>query len=1131
MEFDRRAQIRVRRAGTAVRGIGAGYLIAPRLVLTAGHLLDGVDPDGPPGTVTVRLPGTSERDFAATVRWRRHHDGLDAALIEADEHPDWPAGPGHRPPLRFGQLIGDRPRPVAVTGLPRPLRTPRAPGDGDGRAAEPLTGLLEPGTGALAIDPPAAVGRWSGLAGAAVLAEGGSGGDLLCGVVRQDRRADGGGTRLTVTSAHRLLDDPEFRELVTRHTGREPRPEPVEPAGLLSPASSEAHSLRSPAALLWADAEAVAFHGRDQELADLTAWCRDAPGPVRVRVLTGPGGHGKTRLARRLTEVLARQGWAVGHLRPDLTDGDLPDLDSLHTGLPLLLVVDDAETRPHLVGRLLARLSGSRHRVRLLLLARADGGWRTEAGCAAAPIVPLAPLLPLRPPTGSTDARRTAFHRAAADLARLLPRVSTLPEHDWAALADCLKVPGDLDHPRYADPLTLHVTALVTLLQEGPLPVAAAPGAPAEEILLEHEARCWAADAETSGLALPTAVLAATVATAVLCGSADRDRTARVLGAVPGLPADRLEAAAAWSAALAPTGPGSPRCSPLPGRIAEYHAARTLAGGGLDLRAVLGAADRAQRAQAVTVLARAGQAQVEAGRTAAGERELTALAAALGGLGLSYDTVRAAVLALPRPAGVLAPLALQLQTALVHGDRRAAVREPAVGEPRLAASLRGLGTLLAETGRPDEALAVTEQAVELWRRLATAETGRPDEAPAVTEQAVELRRHPAAADPAAHEPALADSLGDSAHRLAEAGRPAEGLARAEEATAIHRRLADSDPEARLPLLAGALADLGARLRDAGRRADALAVLEEAVALRRRLAAADPAAHGPELARSLGDLGLRLAEAGRIDAALTATEQAILIRRRLAEADPAAYGHSLAIALANSSSWLHASGRGEEGFAAAEEAVALLRWSAGVDPAAHRPELAAVLVNHGVQLARSGRHPEAVAAQRTAVEIYRRLDESTSESTPESTLESTPESTARQSALAGALFNLALGLGREGRRTGEPALLEQELTVLAEAVALRRRLARSAPAAHAPELGTALTAWATARANRGDLTGALHATGEAVEAYRPYVTRLPAALPRLRRTLRLQADLLSGLGREQEAAGVRNWLEANPLPVG
>lgn len=295
MEFDRRLQIRVRKPGTDKQGFGSDYLIAPRLVLTAAHVVDGTN-RADADALWVTRPDAGAQEFPAIVRWRRLDETVDAALIEIAEGHDWQTPESlsdllTRPPQRFGLIIGTRPHPVTLTGYPRMQKD----ADDGRRLDEQLTGHIAPGTGSLAgryeissTDPtlsadlyPCTPGsRWSGISGAAVLSDDGLGGDMLCGVVRRDRQATGG-TRLTATPAAGLLADDTFRATLARHTGWEPALEPVEAAGLLTPAAFD-RDLNSPAALLRADAEAVTFHGRKTELDDLRFWCQDEIGRAHV---------------------------------------------------------------------------------------------------------------------------------------------------------------------------------------------------------------------------------------------------------------------------------------------------------------------------------------------------------------------------------------------------------------------------------------------------------------------------------------------------------------------------------------------------------------------------------------------------------------------------------------------------------------------------------------------------------------------------------------------------------------------------------------------------------------------------------------------------------------------------------
>jgi len=66
----------------------------------------------------------------------------------------------------------------------------------------------------------------------------------------------------------------------------------------------------APSRLLSARYRLVPFAGRDDELADLAGW-RDDGASMAVRLVHGPGGQGKTRLAARFAASSAAAGWAV----------------------------------------------------------------------------------------------------------------------------------------------------------------------------------------------------------------------------------------------------------------------------------------------------------------------------------------------------------------------------------------------------------------------------------------------------------------------------------------------------------------------------------------------------------------------------------------------------------------------------------------------------------------------------------------------------------------------------------------------------------------------------------------------------------------------------------------------------
>jgi CHAT domain len=158
--------------------------------------------------------------------------------------------------------------------------------------------------------------------------------------------------------------------------GRRERETPPKPPQITIPLRHWQPDLDPPGALLRAQFGVVPFHRREVELDDLQKWCHASPS-VGVRLYTGPGGIGKTRLALEATLRLRDEGWWTGFatkegLRsPERTWQALARPDG-----NLLLVVDYAElNRPFLSHITREMYHNKRGRVRLILLARAALDW------------------------------------------------------------------------------------------------------------------------------------------------------------------------------------------------------------------------------------------------------------------------------------------------------------------------------------------------------------------------------------------------------------------------------------------------------------------------------------------------------------------------------------------------------------------------------------------------------------------------------------------------------------------------------------------------------------------------------------------------------------------------------------
>ncbi|MGC4869307.1 hypothetical protein ACLQ3B_28145 [Micromonospora sp. DT53] len=211
-----------------------------------------------------------------------------------------------------------------------------------------------------------------------------------------------------------------------------------------------------PSALLRAQYRIVPFFGRERALDDLVGGLSDGP-MTSLRIYTGPGGMGKTRL---LLEACARardNSWRAGFLHPTVERVTARQLDLLAAGAAgVLVAVDYAEIRRGATAALIEAALGCRSRVRIVLLARSAGDWWLELRHAPGPVgdfvngpaVTRHELAPLASDPGS----RADIHRQAV-----------------VAFSAALDVPGTvlgepLDSPLYDRVLFIHLHALAAVL-------------------------------------------------------------------------------------------------------------------------------------------------------------------------------------------------------------------------------------------------------------------------------------------------------------------------------------------------------------------------------------------------------------------------------------------------------------------------------------------------------------------------------------------------------------------------------------------------------------------------------------------------------------------------------------------
>jgi tetratricopeptide (TPR) repeat protein len=549
---------------------GTGYLIGPGLALTAAHVVTTASSEASP-EITVGVPG--REPASGDILWLRKDERVDAALIRIPVSDG--GDPGAAPGTRYGSFVTAEPdQRVEAIGFPRLQKSESL------RDQEHFAGLLSPATGAVSGHveftsttplpaPSDAKTPWAGMSGAAVFSAG-----LLIGVVRRDRRAQFG-TRLTATPMVELLADETFRRIVAETTGWEPVCEPVELSGFLE-SPYVRRDIRSVASLLRADAETVTFHGRAPEIDRLDAWCA---GPERCAALivTGQGGEGKTRLARRFMVRQRARGWTTGLLRPVLTDDTVAEErfgPIVRTRGPLLIAVDYAENHPLQVRALVRQALAAQGPVRLLLLARGRGVWAEaldEPDAEARTLLAEAPELPLAPLASDARDWDASFLHAVRDIAAAL---GTLPGHeveDWRAVAERIVPPPEETHARPPSVLGIQMTALTLLLQRATPLDGVESGEPVERTLLRHEEAYWTRSARRSGLrGLDRVTLRSAVAALRLAVVADRDEAVRLIGALGIGDTDRGRIVARWLRELYPREAGLYLSAVQPDRLAEF---------------------------------------------------------------------------------------------------------------------------------------------------------------------------------------------------------------------------------------------------------------------------------------------------------------------------------------------------------------------------------------------------------------------------------------------------------------------------------------------------------------------------------------------------------------------------------
>ena len=861
--------------------------------------------------------------------------------------------------------------------------------------------------------------------------------------------------------------------------------------------------------------------GRDNDLNQLWQWLH-ADKCIGIRTVTGGGGAGKTRLAIELLRKLEAQPpdspkWLAGfcsrsELQCFMQNNAVAGWNWRENSL---VIFDYAAGVADLLKKLLPSLSKNQnshqHKLRILLLEREastltgwlaevqTGNWSNPVKTLFDPLEPV-PLAPL-----SQVAQRRQL------LQLMLDRLEAQMSPSDLELDQCLT------HSRWADPLYLLMAAM--LARQGDiLRVLNLPPRAIAEGVAEHErsriAQFAGGDDNSQKLLLHLAAIA------TLRGGLAEDRIIAAIEAeASALHRSLSDGSGPMADLLRQALPGSnDRVSPiLPDLLGEAVAHRQLK--------TLSASEQKKailRAIAENPLPVADSILRICHDYASGSND-----PAIDWLDAYIDHAQATDpnlflllwMKMPDTTTVLRPQACKVVEQCLK-------LAPDDNQPHRARLIHEYANRLGELGQRQQALALAQEAVTLYRQLAQAnpdaflpylsmslnslanrlgELGQRQQALAPAQEAVDIRRQLAQANPDAFLPDLSMSLNNLANRLSNLGQRQQALALAQEAVDIRRQLAQANPDAFLPYLASSLNNLAAFLSGLGQRQQALAPAQEAVDIQRQLAQVNPDAFIPDLAGSLNNLAAFLSELGQRQQALAHAQEAVTLYRQLAQANPDAFLPDLSMSLNNLANRLSDLGQRQQALAPAQEAVKLYRQLAQANPDAFRPNLAMSLNNLASFLSELGQRQQALAPAQEAVKLYRQL------------AQANPD--AFRPNLAMSLNNLANRLSDLGQR-------QQALAPAQEAVKLYRQLAQANPDAFRPNLAMSLNNLASFLSELGQRQQALAPAQEAVTLYRQLAQANPDAfLPGLAMSYGalgscLRADEQLELAAEAFAKGVR-----------
>lgn len=726
----------------------------------------------------------------------------------------------------------------------------------------------------------------------------------------------------------------------------------------------------SPSLLLKAEEEFIPFAPeRFQFLQTQIEWAKTQNYSICVRLLTGDGGIGKTRLALEMCKRLLKDGWTTGFLKNDFHARSVQNFarELLQIRQPILLVIDYAETRTAELLELLIAVSSQRFEkpIRILLLARSSGEWwaqlptydiRCEAlleGSATTGPYSLPSLYE------QVSERKRAFDQALAAFAEAL---NVTPP--------CIQ--PDLSAEQYKSPLFLQMAALLNLLGEHTNNAESLP-----QSLVRHEQRYWrklTAKHAQPGIELSNdSENSLLMSLATLIGGSP---TSKAIEPIWVAAEGRGHYLKPLFASLSQFYPGRQGLAGLqPDLLGEALVSRQILGaeGQALLNAVLGAkASTPQRTHALTILAR-----ILLHRSDVSTAIETALAKQFVHCAKSLFDV---CIQTPGPLSLVAEQSFkQLSTAT-------ALQVAGILEPNFkyeVLPLAGLRLLISETlkAQASRRCEKPRPSIKDWHdfsnslhvlSIANSRIGETYAAISHAKHALDIRQRLASSNPGNFESYLATSLDSYAGRLSDVGEKEQALIFSQKALNIRTILSKNNPKRFKPALAVSLNNHSNWLSDVGEISQALEFSKQALLIQEQLAKDTPELFEADFAISLNNHAGHLYDSGDTSLALNFAKKALEVRQRLAKDKPERFEANWATSLSNYATLLSDIGETDQSLDYIKESLTVHQRLAKDKPDRFEPDLAASLSNYAHILSDIGETKEALTLAKQASLIFQRL---------------------------------------------------------------------------------------------------------------------------------------------------------------